>query len=127
MPASVTCPACGQESTGFYCACGADLRNLFGVGVNEPPAPPSRRPADAPISHRPSYDYVEPSASADGGAQVIGGVIGVVAVIAVIMFLVHTTGWFIFSFKLAKWIVLGAIGLVAAVFGGGGGRGDGRG
>ncbi len=75
---------------------------------------------------RHSYTEYDEPAPPEGGFQFIGGAIGVVVVIGIIFVVMQTTGWFIFSFKLAKWIVLVAIALVAGVLGTSG-RGDGRG
>ena len=131
MPQSVTCPRCAETSTGYFCSCGTDLRSLFGVPerhADQPaggpasaaatPRPPSAYPSPEPYTYSDTHD------TGGGAAGMVGGAIGVVVVIGIIFFIMNTTGWFIFSFKLAKWIVLGVIALVGGVFGIG--KGDGR-
>jgi len=78
MPAAVVCPKCQAKSTGFFCTCGNDLREQFGVkrqqeqSEQEPPPRQSRVSLPNPPGMMLESGSTGPL-TGDGGAQIAYG------------------------------------------------------
>lgn len=45
---TIKCGRCGQTTSAYFCECGADLRNAFGLPPEAPPPAPKTAPAPRP-------------------------------------------------------------------------------